>query len=179
MHFIAMLALREMTNPIGGNGRTSINDEKNLHDVDYKSLPDGLRQGIVKNMSKGRILIVEDNMDNYQLVRYVLERAGYETFLAVNGRDGMDAARYQMPDLILMDLGLPEMDGWEAAEKIKADPETKSIPLIAITAHTLPRDRFRALQAGCEGYVTKPIHVESFLEVIDKTFEKLNRNASE
>jgi len=67
-------------------------------------------------MSKGRILIVEDNMDNYQLVRFVLERAGYETFLAVNGRDGVDAARYQRPDLILMDLGMPEMDGWEATE---------------------------------------------------------------
>jgi len=129
-------------------------------------------------MSKGRILVVEDNMDNYQLVRFVLERAGYETFLAVNGRDGIDAARYQKPDLILMDLGMPEMDGWEATERIKADSETKSIPLIAITAHTLPRDRFRAVQAGCDGFVTKPIHVESFLELISNTFEKYKPDSS-
>jgi CheY-like chemotaxis protein len=125
-------------------------------------------------MSKGSILIVEDNMDNYQLVRFVLERAGYEVFLAVNGRDGVDAARFQKPDFILMDLGMPEMDGWAAAEKIKSDPVTKSIPLYAITAHTLPRDRYRALQAGYDGYISKPIHVESFLAVIDNAFKKIN-----
>jgi CheY-like chemotaxis protein len=126
-------------------------------------------------MSKGSILIVEDNMDNYQLVRFVLERAGYDVFLAVNGRDGVDAARFQKPDLILMDLGMPEMDGWAAAEKIKADPATESIPLIAITAHTLPRDRYRALQAGYDGYISKPIHVKSFLVTIDKAFAKIKR----
>lgn len=124
-------------------------------------------------MSKGRILVVEDNMDNYELVRFVLERAGYDVFLAVNGRDGVAAARLQMPDLILMDLSLPEMDGWIAAEKLKADLTTKAIPLIALTAHTLPRDRFRALQAGCDGYVSKPIHVESFLVLIQEAFEKI------
>jgi len=126
-------------------------------------------------MSKGSILVVEDNMDNYELVRFVLERAGYEVFLAVNGRDGVDAARYQKPDLILMDLGMPEMDGWMAAEKIRADPETKAIALYAITAHTLPRDRYRALQSGYDGYISKPIHVQSFLVVIDDAFRKLKR----
>ena len=125
-------------------------------------------------MSKGSILVVEDNMDNYELVRFVLERAGYDVFLAVNGRDGVDAARLQKPDLILMDLGMPEMDGWMAAEKIKLDPVTKAIPLIAITAHTLPRDRYRAIQSGYDGYISKPIHVQSFLNVIDNAFEKLN-----
>ena len=69
-------------------------------------------------MSKGHILIVEDNMDNYELVRFILERAGYEVFLAMNGRDGVAAARLQKPDLILMDLTMPEMDGWRAAEKL-------------------------------------------------------------
>jgi len=125
-------------------------------------------------MSKGSILIVEDNMDNYELVRLVLERAGYEVFLAVNGRDGVDAARLQKPDLILMDLGMPEMDGWIAAEKLKSDEATKSIALYALTAHTLPRDKYRALQAGCDGYVSKPIHVQSFLDIIDKAFKKIN-----
>jgi len=128
-------------------------------------------------MSKGRILVVEDNMDNYELVRFVLERAGYDVFLAVNGRDGVAAARLQKPDLILMDLSMPEMDGWIATEKIKTGIATKEIPLYAITAHTLPRDRFRAVQAGCDGYISKPIHVESFLEIIHAAFEKLNGKA--
>jgi CheY-like chemotaxis protein len=126
-------------------------------------------------MSKGRILIVEDNMDHYELVRFVLERAGYDVFLAVNGRDGVDAARLQRPDLILMDLGMPEMNGWTASQKLKSDEATRSIPLYALSAHTLPQDRKRAIQAGCDGYVTKPIHVQSFLEMIDETFEKMNR----
>ncbi|MGZ9225872.1 MAG: response regulator, partial [Anaerolineales bacterium] len=128
-------------------------------------------------MSKGRILIVEDNMDNYELVRFVLERAGYDVFLAVNGRDGVDAARLQKPDLILMDLGMPEMDGWTASQKLKSDEATKSIPVYALSAHTLPQDRKRAMQAGCDGYVTKPIHVQSFLEIINGSFEKINRRS--
>jgi two-component system, cell cycle response regulator DivK len=119
-------------------------------------------------MSKGRILVVEDNMDNYELVRYVLERAGYDVFLAVNGRDGIDAARAQKPNMILMDLGLPEMDGWNAIEKLKADEETKNIPLYALTAHTLPNDRKRALEAGCDGYVVKPIQMKSFVDMIEE-----------
>ncbi|HEY3473862.1 MAG TPA: response regulator [Anaerolineales bacterium] len=117
-------------------------------------------------MSKGRILVVEDNMDNYELVRFILERAGYDVFLAVNGRDGVSAARLQKPDLILMDLGMPEMDGWLAAEKLKADEGTKLIPLYALSAHTLPAERKRALEAGCDGYVSKPIHMAGFLEII-------------
>ena len=128
-------------------------------------------------MSKGSILIVEDNMDNYELVRFVLERAGYDVFLAVNGRDGVSAARLQKPDLILMDLGMPEMDGWTASQKLKSDETTKSIPLYALSAHTLPQDRKRAMQAGCDGYLTKPIHVQSFLETINETFEKINRQS--
>lgn len=124
-------------------------------------------------VSNGRILIVEDNMDNYELIRFVLERAGYDVFLAVNGRDGVDAARLQKPDLILMDLGMPEMDGWTASRKLKSGEATKSIPLYALTAHTLPSERKRAMQAGCDGYVTKPIHVQSFLDLINETFEKI------
>jgi two-component system cell cycle response regulator DivK len=119
-------------------------------------------------MSKGRILIVEDNMDNYQLVRFVLERAGYDVFLAVNGRDGVDAAIAQRPDLILMDLGMPEMDGWIATEKLKSDDITRSIPLYVLSAHTLPHDRRRALKAGCDGFVPKPIHMKNFVDVIEQ-----------
>jgi len=119
-------------------------------------------------MSKGRILIVEDNMDNYELVRIVLERAGYDVFLAVNGRDGVDAARAQKPDLILMDLGMPEMDGWNATKRLKANEETKSIPLYVLTAHTLPEERKRAILAGCDGYVAKPIHMKGFLDLVEE-----------
>ncbi|MCC6297894.1 MAG: response regulator [Anaerolineales bacterium] len=126
-------------------------------------------------MDKKKILVVEDNMDNYELVRVILEHGGYDVFLAVNGRDGVDAARLQKPDMILMDLGLPEMDGWDAAERIKAETSTKHIPVYAITAHTLPRDRFRALQAGCDGYFTKPLHVESFLAEIKNVLGKKSK----
>lgn len=115
-------------------------------------------------------------MDNFELVRFVLEQAGYDVLLAMNGREGVSAARLQKPDLILMDLSMPEMDGWTAAEKLKEDPATRSIPLYAITAHTLPRDRYRALQAGCDGYISKPIHVESFLEMINKAFDQLQKD---
>jgi two-component system cell cycle response regulator DivK len=131
-------------------------------------------------MTKARILIVEDNMDNYQLVRYVLERAGYDVFLAVNGRDGVDAARAQRPDLILMDLGMPEMDGWKAAEKLKADTETRSIPLYALTAHTLPHERKRALDAGCDGYLSKPIQMKDFLDLVEEALlvERIKRESN-
>jgi len=125
-------------------------------------------------MSKGRILVVEDNMDNYELVRFILERAGYDVFLAMNGRDGVAAARLQKPDLILMDLSMPEMDGWTAAEKLKADEITKSIPLYALSAHTLPSDRKRALEAGYDGYVSKPIHMAGFLDIIEAAFGRKN-----
>ncbi len=126
-------------------------------------------------MSKGRILVVEDDIDNYELVRFILERAGYDVFLAVNGRDGVSAARFQKPDLILMDLGMPEMDGWTAAQKLKADETTKSIPLYALTAHTLPRERLRAMNAGCDGYISKPINMDSFLDMIKGAFGKNKR----
>jgi CheY-like chemotaxis protein len=123
-------------------------------------------------MSKGQILVVEDNIDNYELVRFILERAGYDVFLAMNGRDGVAAARLQKPDLILMDLTMPEMDGWLAAEKLKADASTKAIPLYALTAHALPSERKRALEAGCDGYVSKPIHMAGFLELIEQALSK-------
>ena len=126
-------------------------------------------------MSKGRILVVEDNMDNYELVRFILERAGYDVFLAMNGRDGVSAARLQKPDLILMDLSMPGMDGWLAAEKLKADEITQAIPLYALTAHTLPSERKRALESGCDGYVSKPIHMNRFLTIVEEALGKTGK----
>jgi CheY-like chemotaxis protein len=117
-------------------------------------------------MIKKRVLIVEDNMDTYELVHFVLEKNNFETFLAVNGRDGVNAAIKQKPDLIIMDLSMPEMDGWTATGLIKRDPQTLSIPLVALTAHALPGDRQRAMDAGCDEYLTKPMDLGELVETI-------------
>ena len=117
-------------------------------------------------MSKGRILIVEDNMDTYELVHFILEKNGFETFLAANGRDGVNAALKQRPDLIIMDMSMPEMDGWTATSIIKKDEQTRSIPLLALTAHALPGDRQRAMDAGCDEYITKPMDLDELVEAI-------------
>ena len=122
-------------------------------------------------MSKGHILVVEDNLDNYELVRTILEIAGYDSFLAVNGRDGVDAARKQKPDLILMDMALPEMDGWDATKRIREDPETAHIPMVALSAYTLPKERKRALDAGVDAYLSKPFDASQFIQLIESTLE--------
>lgn len=119
-------------------------------------------------MSKGRVLIVEDNMDTYELVRFILEKNGYEVFLAVNGRDGVNAASKQKPDLIVMDLSMPEMDGWTAARLIKQNKQTSAIPLIALSAHVLPGDRQRAVDSGCDDYITKPMDLGELVETVDR-----------
>ncbi len=123
-------------------------------------------------MSKGHILVVEDNLDNYELVRTILELGGYDTFLAVNGRDGVNAARKQKPDLILMDMALPEMDGWDATQRIREDPETAHIPMIALTVYTLPRERKRALDAGVDAYLSKPYDAAQLFQLVESTLEK-------
>lgn len=106
-------------------------------------------------------------MDTYELVRFILEKNGFETFLAMNGRDGVNAANKQKPDLIIMDLSMPEMDGWTATRLIKQNPQISSIPLIALTAHALPGDRQRAFDAGCDEYITKPMDLLELLETVE------------
>ena len=127
-------------------------------------------------MSKGHILVVEDNLDNYELVRTILELRGYDTFLAVNGRDGVIAARKQQPDLILMDMSLPEMDGWEATKLIRQDPETAHIPMIALTVHTLPIERRRALEAGVDAYLPKPYDAGQLMRLVESTLKNSKKN---
>lgn len=105
-------------------------------------------------------------MDTYELVRFILEKNGYETLLAMNGRDGVNAATKQLPDLIIMDLSMPEMDGWTAMRMIKGNESTSSIPMIALTAHALPSDRKRAFDAGCDEYITKPMDLIDLLETV-------------
>ncbi len=111
-------------------------------------------------------------MDTYELVRFILEKNGYETFLAVNGRDGVNAATKQKPDLIIMDLSMPEMDGWTATRLIKQNAKTSYIPLIALTAHVLPGDRERAVEAGCNDYITKPMDLLDLVEAVDHWMSK-------
>jgi len=117
-------------------------------------------------MNPLRVLLVEDNPDNFELVRFLLEQAGYQVLAARTGRQGMDLARAEHPDLILMDLSLPEVDGWTAAAELKADPATADIPLLALTAHTLPGDRQHAAEVGFNGFVSKPINIARFPEAI-------------
>lgn len=124
-------------------------------------------------MSGKHILVVEDNMDTYELVKFVLEKKGHYTFLAMNGREGVNAAIKQKPDLIIMDLSMPMMDGWIATEKIKLEPTTKDITIIALTAHALPEDRKRAFEAGCNEYITKPMDLEEFVETVEEWLGKL------
>ncbi|MBW8010478.1 MAG: response regulator [Chloroflexi bacterium] len=109
-----------------------------------------------------KILVIEDNQDNRDLVSFLLEHAGHEITTAVNGIEGIEAAQVQHPDLILLDLALPEMDGWEVAKKLKTDPTTSDITLVALTAYTMPEDKRRAMDAGCEGYLSKPINAATF-----------------
>jgi two-component system, cell cycle response regulator DivK len=117
-------------------------------------------------MPKLRVLLVEDNQDNFELVHFLLDRAGYEVLAGHDGREALDMARKELPDLILMDLSMPGMDGWVAGRELKADPATSRIPLLALTAHTLPGDRKRTMESGFDGYISKPIDVVHFGEMI-------------
>jgi two-component system cell cycle response regulator DivK len=126
-------------------------------------------------MSPARVLLVEDNPDNFELVRFLLERFGYEVLGSRDGLQALEIARREIPDLILMDLSLPGMDGWTAAQELKNSATTSHIPLLAITAHTLPGDRKRAMESGFDGYISKPINVQTFPTDISSAIE--NRKA--
>jgi CheY-like chemotaxis protein len=114
-----------------------------------------------------KILLVEDNEMNRDLLTRRLAKRGYDVVVAVDGIDGIEQARAQRPHVVLMDLSLPVLDGWEATRRLKADPDTSSIPVIALTSHAMPEDRQRALAAGCDDYDTKPIDLERLLGKIE------------
>jgi CheY-like chemotaxis protein len=109
------------------------------------------------------ILIVEDNELNRDMLSRRLKRQGYEVLLAVDGEDGVDVARANAPDLVLMDMSLPTVDGWEATRRLKSDDVLRHIPVIALTAHAMANDRDKALAAGCDDYDTKPIELPRLL----------------
>ena len=113
-----------------------------------------------------KILLVEDNELNRDMLSRRLKRKGFSVIFAENGQKGIDFAHTESPDIILMDLSLPVIDGWTAAKMLKADPATKSIPVIALTAHAMKGDREKALEAGCDDYDTKPIDFERLLDKI-------------
>jgi CheY-like chemotaxis protein len=110
-----------------------------------------------------KILLVEDNEMNRDMLSRRLERKGYVVELAVDGRQGVDKAKTLAYDLVLMDMSLPEIDGWEATRELRSDPATKSLPIIALTAHAMSGDREKALEAGCDDYDTKPIELARLL----------------
>src|SRR3954462_4025893 len=114
-----------------------------------------------------KVLLVEDNEMNRDMLSRRLVRNGYDVVIAVNGQEGLDMAAGEKPDLILMDMSLPVLDGWEATRRLKADPATSAIPVIALTAHAMAGDRERALDAGCDDYDPKPIEFPSLLAKIE------------
>ena len=117
---------------------------------------------------KPRILVVEDNEDNRKLVADVLSSLSYDSILATNGVEGVQMAEREKPALILMDLSLPHKDGWTAAREIKSNPKLKHIPIIALTAHAMFGDRERALEAGCDDYIPKPIDLAEMAKKLAK-----------
>jgi CheY-like chemotaxis protein len=114
-----------------------------------------------------KILLVEDNEMNRDMLSRRLQRKGYEVVMATDGQQAVTMASSESPALILMDMSLPVFDGWEATRRIKAAPETKSIPVIALTAHAMTGDREKSMEAGCDDYDTKPIELPRLLEKME------------
>ena len=114
-----------------------------------------------------KILIVEDNPENWDMLSRRLKRRGFEVTLAPDGLQGVAMSRTESPDLILMDMNLPGLDGWEATRRIRAAVETKAIPIIALTAHGMPTDKARSLEVGCDDHHTKPVDLTALLAQIE------------
>ena len=119
-----------------------------------------------------RILLVEDNELNRDMLSRRLQRKGFEVVVALDGQQGVDMTRSEQPDLVLMDLSLPILDGWDATRSIKSDAETKHVPVIAITAHAMAGDKERAFEAGCDDYDTKPVDLTRLLVKIDALLQR-------
>jgi CheY-like chemotaxis protein len=122
-----------------------------------------------------KILLVEDNEMNRDMLSRRLTRRGYEVVIAVDGQDGVAKAEAETPSLILMDLALPVLDGWEAARRLKASPATRGIPIIALTAHAMAGDREKALAAGCDDFDTKPVDLDRLLGKIEALLGRASR----
>jgi CheY-like chemotaxis protein len=121
-----------------------------------------------------KILLVEDNELNRDMLSRRLLRKGYDVLIAKDGGEGVAIATSERPDLILMDMSLPVLDGWEATRRLKAAPETRRIPVIALTAHAMASDKERALEAGCDDYDTKPIELPRLLEKVERLLGRVS-----
>jgi len=117
---------------------------------------------------KRKILVIEDNEQNLYLIRYILEDCDYEVFSAEDGREGVELADSILPDLILLDIQLPVMDGYAVARQLRQNPELADTPIIAVTSYAMPGDREKAMQAGCCGYIEKPIDPDIFEVQVEK-----------
>jgi CheY-like chemotaxis protein len=115
-----------------------------------------------------KVLLVEDNEMNRDMLSRRLIRRGYEVVFAVDGQQGVDMAQSEKPDIILMDMSLPVMDGWEATKRVKADATTRAVPVIGLTAHAMSGDREKAIEAGCDDYDTKPVELDRLIEKIER-----------
>ncbi|MBF0099978.1 MAG: response regulator [Desulfobacterales bacterium] len=121
-----------------------------------------------------KLLLVEDNEMNRDMLSRRLMRKGYDVIIAVDGGEGVQMAQSQKPDLILMDMSLPVLDGWTATKQLKAADETKAIPIIALTAHAMSGDKEKALEAGCDDYDSKPIELPRLLDKIEANLKKVS-----
>lgn len=119
-----------------------------------------------------RILVVEDNAENSDALSRRLQRRGFEVLIAADGAAGVNMTVAEKPDLVLMDMNMPEMDGWEATRQIRAKDEFKQLPIIALTAHAMSGDRERALEAGCSDYHTKPVEFPKLMQQIEAMLQK-------
>lgn len=116
---------------------------------------------------KGNILVIEDNEQNLYLVRFILEKSGYQVHAAMDGQAGIDMANQLKPDLILLDIQLPVMDGYAVAQNLRANPQLSSTPIVAVTSHAMVGDRDKAMQVGCNGYIEKPINPDTFMAEVE------------
>lgn len=126
-----------------------------------------------------KVLLVEDNEMNRDMLSRRLIRRGYEVIIALDGQAGLDVARSASPDLILMDMSLPILTGWDATRQLKADPSTCTIPVIALTAHAMTSDRNKAMAAGCDDFATKPVELDLLLAKMQSLLGRVSRSAGQ
>jgi len=115
-----------------------------------------------------KVLLVEDNEMNRDMLSRRLMRRGFQVVFAINGKEGVELARSEKPDIILMDMSLPIMDGWEATRCVKADDQTRNVPVIGLTAHAMVGDREKAIEAGCDDYDTKPVEIDRLISKMER-----------
>jgi CheY-like chemotaxis protein len=123
-----------------------------------------------------KVLLVEDNEMNRDILFRRLSRRGYVVVFAVNGQQGVEMARSEEPDIILMDMSLPVMDGWEATRRVKSDNATRNVPVIGLTAHAMSGDQEKALAAGCDDYDTKPVELDRLIEKIERLLSQRQKS---